>query len=225
MSDVREGDPEEFSAALRESVATDAAVVEAAFSERSPQNPGGSAVVPGELARATSLVERRACESPDDVSTLVAVAKTECGWWLLAELVGRASGEPPEDSLVESLARATGRSAGSVFETLHTTVLPRLLVSDLAVHVDSVASPPEYDAAVELRSDADRELVGAVLLLTAGAAELADAIEDDATPGPGCDDGEFRGPVERFSTVVRRIRDASRRANRSGLTSGSASSP
>lgn len=225
MSDVREGDTEEFSVALRESVATDASVVDAAFAERSPQEPGDSAVVPDELARATSLVERRACESPDDVSTLVEVAKTECGWWLLAELAGRTSGEPPEESLVESLARATGRSAESVFETLHTTVLPRLLVSDLAVHVDSVASPPEYDAAVELRSDADRELVSAVLLLTAGAAELAGASEGDAPPRPGRDDGEFRGPVERFSTVVGLIRDASRRTGRSGLASGSTSSP
>ena len=220
--------------------------------------PGLSGVVPSpaEVDRAVTVIEGIAFESPDVVSALVDVAETECGWWLLAELLavesasdGRAGdgsagdgvatperGEPelaPRNLLVESLSRATGRSTESVFETLHTALLPKLFVTDLVDHVDSVATPPEYAATVKLRSDADREFVSAVLLLVAVASELADGAGESSETRPtagrerdardrsgdggalaGAGEGAVRDSVGRFSTVVERIRESSDRANR-----------
>lgn len=193
--------------------------------EMPPPDLAGTALIPDELERAAALVERRANESPDAVPAVVEVAETECGWWLLAELTTGAAaedaGDPParepeaelvpRDALVESIARHTGRSEGEVFRTLHTRLLPTLLVTDLVEHAESVASPPTYAAAVRLRT-ADREFVAAVLLLVAAAAGLEVEREDLATFEYGRD--VLCDPVERFSAVVRRVREASRRAER-----------
>ena len=177
-----------------------------AFPGRPPPDSSGVAPPLG-VERAVALVERRACESPDAVSVLVDVAETECGWWLLSELVSAESGADSRQSdadatsrspLVESLARFTRRSAEEVFKTLHTVLLPKLLVTDVVEHVDSVASPPNYATTVELRSDADREFVSAVLFLVAVEAELADETGETSAA--------LRTQIERFSTVVRRIR-------------------
>ena len=177
---------------------------------------------PVELDRAVSAVERRAFESPDGISALVAVAETECGWWLLSELV---AGESPDaddgaaaardskstrrDPLVESIARTTGRPAENVWKTLHASLLPTLLVTDLVRHVDSVAAPPEYTVTIELRSDDDREFVSAVLLLVAAAVLLAGA--EPSGEARSVDRG-LRDAIERFSIVVWRIRKSARRA-------------
>lgn len=208
------GDVGDAAGALPESETTGTCVSDATFPETPPPGPSGSALAPDELGRAVSLVERRACTSPGAVPALVDVAGTECGWWLLAELVSvepTADG-PPRDALVESLARATGRSTESVFETVNTALLPKLLVTELVEHVDSVAAPRGYAATVELRSDADREFVSAVLLLVAGAAELSGEAGDPAAARRV--DGALRDSVERFSTVVRRVRESSRGASR-----------
>lgn len=182
--------------------------------EWSPPAPFGAAPPPPPAAveRAVALVERRACESPDVVSVLVAVAETDCGWWLLSELA-TAESDPDRRGadveggkpLVESLAWLTRRSTEEVFETLHVRLLPQLLVTDVVEHVGSVAAPPNYDATVAVSSAADREFVSAVLFLVAVEAELAgDAREFSAA---------VRSGVERFSEVVRRIRAAARRAS------------
>ena len=185
--------------------------------------PPFSAAPPPPLAaveRAVSLVERRACESPDSVSVLVEVAETECGWWLLSELVTAEAGPGDDETgphcagdgadagprypLVESLARATRRSAEDVFRLLHTNLLPPLLVTDVVEHAGSVAAPPNYGATVELRSDDDREFVSAVLFLIAVDAELTDGAQECSAA--------VRTAVDRFFDVVRRIRESSRRA-------------
>ena len=185
---------------------------------------------PAAVERAVSLVERRACESPDAVSVLVDVAETECGWWLLSELAtaesdpdsveaadrrGDGAGIAPRNPLVESLARFTRRSTEDVFKTLHTRLLPQLLVTDVVEHAGSVAAPPNYGATVELRSDADREFVSAVLFLVAVEAELAGETRELSAV--------IRSGVERFSEVVRRIRAASRRASDLSVGTGTPS--
>ena len=190
--------------------------------ERSPPTPFSDTPPPEEVDQAVSLIERRACESPEVVSTLVDVAGTECGWWLLAELVATEPGAEsdaktpdghgdgadagPGTSLVESVAWFTRRSTDDVLKRFHTLLLPKLLVTDAVQHADSVVAPPDYDATVELRSDADREFVSAMLFLVAIEAQLEQEI------------GEFsatlHAAVERFSHVIGRIRAASRRASR-----------
>ena len=183
------------------------------------------------LEQAVSIVERRACESPDAVSVLVEVAGTECGWWLLSELVaadsdsdvesesesgrdgttpdpdrrGESTDTTPRDPLVESLARFTRRSAEDVFKVLHTRLLPKLLVTDMVEHVGSVAAPPNYDVTVELRSDDDREFVSAVLFLVAVEAELVYGTREFSAA--------VRAAVRRFSQVAWRIQESSRRAS------------
>ena len=187
---------------------------------------------PAAIERAVSLVERRACESADVVSVLVEVAETECGWWLLSELVvadsesGRDAtpdryGDDvdiiPENPLVESLARLTQRSAKDVFKTLHTWLLPTLLVTDVVEHVGSIAAPPNYDATVELRSDDDREFVSAILFLVAVEAELVYGTREFSAG--------VRTTVGRFSHVVWRIQESSRRANDPSVGPGTLSLP
>ena len=194
------------------------------FPETPPPDSSDFPLPPAELEAAVALVERRVYESPDGVLALVDVAETECGWWLLAELVsgasvwdddagdGSATREPggsdlaSRDPLVETLASTTGRPAESVFHTLHTALLPKLLVTDFLEHVDGTAAPPEYAITVGLRAESDVELVSAVLLLVVATAELTEGADAQV-------DGAVLDTVERFSTVVGRVRESSRRAN------------
>ena len=213
---------DEYADAPPETESSRVGVSDPMAAERSPPTPFSDTPPPEEVDRAVSLVERWACESPEAVSTLVDVAGTECGWWLLAELVATEPGAEgdaetpdgrgddadagPRTSLVESVTRFTRRSTNDVLKRFHTLLLPKLLVTDVVQHADSVAAPPNCDATVELRSGADREFVSAVLLLVAIEAQLEQGI------------GEFsatlHAAIERFSHVIGRIRASSRRASR-----------
>ena len=207
--------------------ASDAAALPDPFGTAPPPPPAA-------VERAVSLVERRACESPDPVSVLVEVAETECGWWLLSELVAAGSDSElkhdgttsdrrggadagPENPLVESLARFTRRSAEDVFRALHTRLLPRLLVTGVVEHVGSVAAPPNYDATVALRSDDDCEFVSAVLFLVAVEAELVYGTREFPAG--------IHTTVGRFSRMVWRIQESSRRASDPSVGPGSLSLP
>lgn len=206
---------------------------------RSLPDPFGAAPPsPATIERAVSLVERRAYDSPDTVSALVGVAEVECGWWLLSELVAAAdpvsdpartvttpdrrddgadTGPELESPLVQSLAAFTRRPPEEVFRTLHTRLLPELLVTDVVEHVGSAAVAPNYGTSVEIRADDDREFVSAVLFLVAAEAELVHGTRGFSTAA--------RTAVARFSKLVWRLQESSRRATDPSVGPGTVSSP
>ena len=233
MFNCRENEVESVVGTCSESEVGLPVVAGGLFPETPPRDTSDDLLSPDELETAAALVERRIYESPDSVLTLVDVAETECGWWLLTELVSersawdddagdgsatrelRGSDPASRDPLVETLTSATGRPTESVFHTLHTVLLPKLLVTDLLEHGSSTAPPPDYGVTVRLRAESDVELVSAVLLLVAAAAELAEGDGADTWDGDADArvDEAMLDAVGRFSTVVERIRESSRRAN------------